>query len=86
VYLVVYIGGAILVGLVLGRVLGRFALVAGLFITALGFAPFTALYIYTDILGVRGDHSAAGMLSTIIFILVVPVGLVTCATGALRRH
>jgi len=84
VYLVIYIVGSILAGLVIGGAAGRFAIPAGMLVLLIGAGPMIALYIYSTYIGFDGDSSAQGMFATIIFILVVPAGLTTIATGFFR--
>ena len=83
--MVPWILGALLVGIVLGAVLGRFAVIAGILIMLLGAAPMAALYAYTEFTKPTRDMSSEGMLSTILFLLVVPVGIVIFLTGIARR-
>jgi hypothetical protein len=84
VYLVIYIVGSILAGLVIGGIAGRFAIPVGMLVLLIGAGPMIALYLYSRFIGFDGDSSAQGMLSTIIFIMVVPAGLTTIATGFFR--
>jgi len=83
-YLVIYIVGSILVGMIIGGVAGRFAIPIGMIVLLIGAGPMIALFLYSEFVGFNRDSSAEGMLSTIIFIMVVPAGLTTIATGFFR--
>ncbi len=79
-----WIIGEILVGVVLGCTLGRFAVAAGVSIIVLGVAPMVALYFYESFATSTGDTSSAGLLSTVIIFVVTPVGITTLITAFFR--
>ena len=71
-YLVLYVGGGILVGIVAGSLLGRFAVPAGIFLLLLGTGPMAALYLYSEFARPARDMSTEGMFSTLLLILATP--------------
>lgn len=79
-----WIIGEILVGVVLGYALGRFAVAAGVIIIVLGVAPMVALFFYESFAPTTGDTSSAGLLSTVIIFVVTPVGITTLFTAYFR--
>lgn len=83
--LLFWICGGVGVGIVLGGLLGRFAVPAGILLMLLGAGPMTALFIYSDIAQPTRDMSAEGMLSTLLLIIVAPFGITVFLTGLVRR-
>ena len=79
-----WIIGEILVGVVLGYALGRFAVATGILIVVMGVAPMAALFLYETFATSTGDTSSAGLLSTIIIFVVTPVGITTLITAYFR--
>ena len=85
-YLVLYVGGGILIGIVAAALLGRFAVLAGMILMLLGVGPMAALYIYTEMAESTRDMSTEGMFSALILIMATPFGITVFMTGLLRRE
>jgi len=77
--------GSVLVGGILAVVSGRFALPVGLLILGIAAAPMTALFLYASFVTPTGDTSSAGMLSTLILIIVAPAGITTILIGLYNK-
>lgn len=85
--ILVWIGGGFAFGIVLGSLLGRFAVPAGILLILLGAGPMAALYIYSEVLThPPRDMSAEGMLSTLALILITPLGITVFLTGLVRQR
>lgn len=76
----------ILLGISLAFIVGRFAPLVGLILALAGAAPMAVLMLQTQLATPARDMSSEGMLSTLILVLVTPVGLATAMTGLLRRR
>ena len=76
--------GIILVAVLVGAVLGRFAVPVGLFLIAFGVLPMVALSIYESFFYEGGDTSSMGMFSTLVIMTVAPFGFVVMAVGFFR--
>ena len=79
------LAGIILVAVLVGSVLGRFAVPVGFFFIALGVLPMVALFIYSKFFYEGGDPSSMSMLATLIIMTVTPFGFVVLVVGIFRR-
>lgn len=84
-WLVLFITGSVVAGLVIGSVSRRFAFVAGGVLLLIGIGPMLALLIHSQITGPGGDRSSEGMMATIAFVFFVPAGITAVLTGVMRR-
>lgn len=75
----------ILLGISLAFIVNRYAVIVGLVLTVAGVAPAVVLTIYTSLDPPTRDMSAESMLSTLILVLVTPVGIAALVIGLLRR-
>ena len=74
----------VLFGVLGGFLLGRFARMAGCLVALLGVLPMAALFVYETYFYTKGDTSFYGMFSTILLLILVPLGLTVLLVGWLR--
>lgn len=78
-------GIAIVAGLIIGGLLGRFAIIGGIVCIVLSFVPLGVL-VAADELGMLGnDPSAQSMLATLISFAGVPFSITILGVGVFRR-
>jgi hypothetical protein len=76
---------SLLVGVVAGVLLGRFAVPAGVLVLLAGTLPMGALYIYERWSHTTGDTSSLGLGATFLILTLAPAGLATLLTALLRN-